>query len=133
MKKLILIAGLMIPLAAMGQRSIDRLFDRYAGRDGFTTITLTGDLLKLAANFGDEDDRDINARITGIRILTEDDETRGTVNFLDIISRDLDDKDYEEFMSGPGSLLKDVEHGKKARHIHQHRCPGCDNDKELLH
>ena len=31
-----------------GQKSIDDLFEKYAGRDGFTTVTLNGNLLKLA-------------------------------------------------------------------------------------
>lgn len=46
MKRLLLFAALMITLtAASGQKSIDLLFDKYAGRDGFTTVTINGGLL----------------------------------------------------------------------------------------
>jgi hypothetical protein len=100
MKKILFFAAVMMPLIVTGQRSIDRLFEKYAGRDGFTTFTISGDLLNLAASFEDnDDDKSIRARITEVRILTQDDKDGEGVNFLDFIGRDLEVKDYEEFMS----------------------------------
>jgi len=39
-----------------GQKSIDNLFDRYAGKDGFTTVTINGNLLKWARHLADNDE-----------------------------------------------------------------------------
>lgn len=86
-------------IVASGQKSIDKLFDKYSGRDGFTTVNISGNLLNFAASMDDEDDDDnINARITGIRVLTQNDKSMEVENFLDAIKRDLNFNDYEEFM-----------------------------------
>ncbi len=46
MKKLSLFIVLTITATmTYGQKSIDDLFDRYAGKDGFTTVTLNGRFL----------------------------------------------------------------------------------------
>ena len=57
-----------------GQKSIDDLFEKYAGRDGFTTVTLNGNLLKLAHCLGGNDDENsLPACITEIRVLAQED------------------------------------------------------------
>lgn len=84
-----------------GQKSIDSLFEKYAGSDGFTTVTINGNLLKFAKWFGDDADHDDNSipnGLTEIRILSQDDKTIKTENFYDMVIRDIDLKSYEEFM-----------------------------------
>lgn len=100
MKKLLFFAALIVPLCtASGQRSIDRLFDKYSGADGFTTVTIGGSLLNFATSIeNDNDEKSIKARITEVRILAQDDKAIRVVNFLDFIGRDIDLNDYEEFM-----------------------------------
>jgi hypothetical protein len=86
--------------AAYGQRSIDRLFERYANNDGFVSLTISGNLLNLLKS--DENDRDDNHwpdKITEIRILVQDEENKGNENFFDLARRDLDSREYEEFMT----------------------------------
>ena len=57
MKKLLLFIVFTITATFVyGQKSIDDLFDKYAGKDGFTTVTINGNLLKLAHCLGDNDD-----------------------------------------------------------------------------
>ena len=59
MKKLLLFAVLSITFTFVyGQKSIDALFDKYAGKDGFTTVTINGSLLKLARCFDSSADHD---------------------------------------------------------------------------
>ena len=98
------ILGILVVSALMGvaygQRSIDRLFERYANNDGFVSFTISGNLLNLLKS--DENDRDDNHwpdKITEIRILVQDEENRGNENFFDLARRDLDLRDYEEFMT----------------------------------
>jgi len=103
MKKLFLLSVLMLTLTVVyGQRSIDNLFEKYAGKEGFVSVTLSGDLLKLASCFDDElNEKSIPANITQIRILAQDNEnqTQNNDNFYDLVIKGIKVGDYEEFMS----------------------------------
>ena len=84
------------------QKSIDALFDKYGGKDGFTTVTINGNILKLAAKLDDNKEKDASTmpkNLSLIRILAQDDEKVKTDNFYDNVIKDLDLKQYEEFMS----------------------------------
>jgi hypothetical protein len=100
MKRLLLFIVLTITATlAYGQKSIDELFDRYAGKDGFTTVTINGNLLKLAHCFADNDDENaIPAHISEIRILTQDNDSMKVENFYNAVIKDIDLKNYDEFM-----------------------------------
>lgn len=101
MKKIVISASLLICISCVnGQRSIDRLFEKYADREGFTCITVNGNLLNIEASFEDDDndDRNIKAKITEVRILAQKEHHFDAGNFHDIVMRDLDLDDYEEFM-----------------------------------
>ena len=55
------------------QDPVNDLFERYAGKDGFTTVHLTGDLLKLAAKIDPEDkDMEFVSRLTEIKVLAQE-------------------------------------------------------------
>ncbi len=100
MKRLLWILTLSTSLSVVnGQKSIDALFNRYAGRDGFVTITISGNLLKLAALLDDDKkDNSLPGNITEIRILAQEDEEMKVDNFYDEIIKDINILDYEEFM-----------------------------------
>lgn len=103
MKNVLLLTVLIfITFALSAQKSVDRLFEKYSGKDGFTTIDISGDLLNLAATLEDEDNNDssdeIKAKITGIRILTQKEDFLAGENFIDAIKKDVAFNDYEEFM-----------------------------------
>jgi hypothetical protein len=84
---------------AWGQKSIDDLFEKYAGKDGFTTVTINGNLLKLAHCFGDkEEENSIPKNITEIRVLAQEDSNLKVGNFYNLVINDIDLKNYEEFM-----------------------------------
>jgi len=100
MKKLFVIFALLITgTIVYGQRSIDELFDKYAGKDGFTTVTINGGLLKLAHLFGDDDDDfSMPSHVTEIRILTQEDKSMSVDNFYKMVINDIDLNKYDEFM-----------------------------------
>ena len=93
-------------------RSVDRVFDKYAGQDGFTSVYISKYMFSMFAQLDDvEDDdlaemQDIFGKLDGIRILAvEDDNAIGEgVNFYDEIMKDLDRDNYEELM-----VVKDSE------------------------
>ena len=98
------IIGILVLTASMGvvhgQKSIDRLFERYSENDGFVTFTISGNLLNLLKSDDNEwNDNHWPDKITEIRILVQDDENRVIENFFDLARRDLDSRDYEEFMT----------------------------------
>jgi hypothetical protein len=83
-----------------GQKSIDALFEKYAGKDGFTTVTINGSLLKLT-RFLDTNavhDDKLPAGLTEIRILSQEDKSLNVGNFYDMVIKDIDLTAYEEFM-----------------------------------
>jgi hypothetical protein len=102
MKRLLLLAILTVTFTfSYGQKSIDALFDKYAGKEGFTTVTIDGNLLKLFKCFdkdNDNDDSSIPASVTEIRILSQEDKSLKVENFYDIVIKEIDINSYDEFM-----------------------------------
>jgi hypothetical protein len=98
MKKMTLFLALLLAATfTYGQKSIDALFEKYAGKNGFTTVTINGNLLKMAMD--DDDDDSMPADITEIRILAQDDDDNNEIeNFYDMVIKDIDLNLYEEFM-----------------------------------
>jgi len=79
MKKSILLSLIvLVPLLAIGQNSVvDKLFKKYGGQDGFTTITINQGLLKMISQL-DENDEDMQALagIKTIKILAVEDDAK---------------------------------------------------------
>jgi hypothetical protein len=77
MKRALLTLVLLIPLWVMAQDNspIDKLFNKYANKDGFTTVNISGKLLSLANSFADkkEDEIEMLNKISGIRVLSAND------------------------------------------------------------
>jgi len=80
---------------------VNSLFEKYAGKDGFTTVYLTGDLLKLAAKMDAEDkDMEFLSRITEIKVLAQEGEEGQSsgLNFHSEIWPSLDKSAYKELL-----------------------------------
>jgi len=114
MKKLLFIIC-FIGVSAMGfaqNKSIDRVFDKYAGKDGFTTVYISKYMFSMFSNLEGVEDEDIKevqdvfGKLTGIKILAVDDPSvlGEGVNFYDEIMKDLPKDRYEELM-----VVKDSE------------------------
>jgi len=100
MKKLLFFTILTVLAAVVySQKSIDALFDKYAGKDGFVTVTINGNLLKLLSdNEDDTNDNSLPANVTEIRILVQEDENIEAANFYDLVIKGINLENYEEFM-----------------------------------
>ena len=100
MKKVLLFVALAVIVNLVsGQKSIDNLFEKYSGRDGFVTLTINGDLLKLLSFSSTEENEDPKpSNITQIRILAQDDNNLKVENFYDMVISDINLQSYEEFM-----------------------------------
>lgn len=85
---------------AYGQKSIDALFKKYADTDGFVTVSVNGNLLKLAEALDHDKDHDrLPGEINEIRILAQENDSMKIDNFYNFVIKDLNLSDYEEFMS----------------------------------
>jgi len=78
--KRIVLGGMLIifALSAFGQKSaVDKVFDKYSGKDGYTTVYISSYMFNLLSSI-DSDDPDYNefkkatSGISSIKILTQD-------------------------------------------------------------
>ncbi|MFH0760863.1 MAG: DUF4252 domain-containing protein [Bacteroidota bacterium] len=101
MKKIItLLLIALFPVLAIAQNSaVDKIFKKYENRDGFTVVTISKGLLKMAADIDQEDQESTEflSRINSIKILATEDES--DVNLYDEVLSSLDKSDYEELMT----------------------------------
>ena len=105
MKKLAMIIALLLPFAAFAQKSpVDKIFEKYANREGFTTVNISGKLLNFAGKIdtsGKNATGEILNKLTGIRILTvEDDELNKNLDFFKELKDEnfFKDNSYEVLM-----------------------------------
>ena len=74
-RKIVCIVMLSFPLLLRAQSGpVESLFDKYNGKEGYTTVVLTKSMFELFAavsdDKNDQDFREITKRLTGIRILS---------------------------------------------------------------
>lgn len=106
MKKLLIILIFLIPLLGIAQDKnspIDKLFSKYANKDGFTTVNISGKLLNFASNLDESNSKEaaMLEKITGIRILSvEDKELNKGLNFYKELEADgfFKNNNYESLM-----------------------------------
>ena len=102
MKKLAFLIILLIPLMGMAQKSpIDKLFEKYANKDGLTTVNISGALLGFASKIDSGPESDLLADLDGVRILAvDDDQLNKDLDFYKELESDgfFKDHDYEVLM-----------------------------------
>jgi hypothetical protein len=105
MKKVVLfILVVAFPAFIMAQNSaVDKLFAKYKGKQGVTTVSISPELFQMVNAMGIEEleDQDFPMdKIASIKILTiEDEEGYEGVNFYNEIKKDLDVSDFAEVMT----------------------------------
>jgi hypothetical protein len=103
MKKIVFfLSFILLSFATMAQKdAVDALFDKYAGKDGFTTVIISSKMFSLFQDLDVEDDEfnDMMSSLKSIRILASDETlTDLNINFYDEVMKDLNEDDYEELM-----------------------------------
>jgi len=104
MKKLVLIISLsIISLTLFSQKSpVDEIFDRYSGKEGFTSVYISSRMFSLLARIDseDEDFQNLVTRIKGIRILSIDSTMNvSRLNFASELLPKLNRSGFEELMT----------------------------------
>jgi len=103
MKKLSLIAiTVLIPLISMAQNAaIEKLFDKYQGNDGFTTVLVTQDAFKMISSMESAEGELDNplSKIKSVRVLAQEEEVDiEGLNFYDELKKDMDFDQYVELV-----------------------------------
>ena len=105
MKKVVLfILVVAFPAFLMAQNSaVDKLFAKYKGQKGVTTVSVSPELFQMVNAMGieelEEQDFPLD-KIVSVKILTiEDDEGYEDVNFYNEIKKDLDVSDFTEVLT----------------------------------
>jgi hypothetical protein len=91
----------VVPLFAVAQGSpADKLFEKYSGREGYTSVYISRYMFSLFSGMETKDKEidNILGKLTGIRILASEDATSAGVNFFAEIMKDLPRGEYEELM-----------------------------------
>ncbi|MGY6648617.1 DUF4252 domain-containing protein [Wenyingzhuangia sp. IMCC45574] len=80
-------------------KSFDKIFEKYADQDGFTTVNVSGDMIQAFSD--DKDIKDLN--IGNIKVLTvEDDKLNNGVNFYKEVVSKLSLKKYDKLINVEG-------------------------------
>ena len=101
---LLLVLAVAFPAFLVAQNSaVDKLFKKYSGKEGVTTVSISPELFQMVNAMGIEEIEDAEIpfdKIASVKILTiEDDSLYQGVNFYTEISKDLDVDNFEEVMT----------------------------------
>ena len=103
MKKIaLLLTVLVLPLMLTAQKTpIDKLFDKYYGKEGFTTVLVNEDMFEVISNMEEAkgEHENVLGNIKRVRVIAQDDEFEETeaVNFMEEV-KGMEFDDYK-----PGS------------------------------
>ena len=89
---------MVISVAACGQRSVDRLFDSYSGKDNFYTMHLSGNLLRFVVSSDNDNEEGLPQEVTEFRLIAQKDDQEKVTDFYNMVMKNLDTEGYEEFM-----------------------------------
>ena len=102
MKKMIIaVTAILFPVLLHAQSPLDRLFNKYNGHDGYTTVTINQSMFDLFASVSDDkqdaDFKDITGKLTCIKILTC--EGKLCDDLYREVTRFLSAPEYQELMN----------------------------------
>lgn len=72
MRKILLLFAALLPILACGQqRGFTAFYNQYSGREGFTTVEITGDMIRMMGNMIVEkgSDADLSRMLNGIKSI----------------------------------------------------------------
>lgn len=94
-------AVMLISVSSMGQKNgIDSFFARYEGRDGFTTVDISGNLFKLLADTSEDPElKEVDLDVSSVRVLSVNKEYNSeSINFFEELRNTIERGGYEELM-----------------------------------
>jgi hypothetical protein len=102
MKKLVFgFVVIVLSIHVSAQDPVQDVFNRYAGKEGFTTVNITGEMLKMLFEIdkGCNHRHDHSTRINEIRILAQEEGFETDVDFHELIYDKINRNEYKELMT----------------------------------
>jgi hypothetical protein len=100
--KILTICLMFIPWIAFSQSPVDKLFDKYSGKEGFTTVYITQYMFGMFKNLNTSDKEfdDLVKNLKSIRILSVEDKKAipANTNFFKEVMKELPMDQYKELM-----------------------------------
>ncbi|MBN2214247.1 MAG: DUF4252 domain-containing protein [Bacteroidales bacterium] len=89
-------------MAVNAQSPADRLFERYAGKEGYTTVFISKYMFDLFNSVESDkpetqEMQEVISKLTGIKILTSEEPDK-SINFLKEIKKEISSDGYKELM-----------------------------------
>lgn len=101
------IALLMLPQSIFAQSDFNKLYDKYAGQDGFTSINISSEMFRFLGSLDMNDSsgdakqaQNVMQQLEGLKMLVyEKPEGKAGIDFLEEINSSLSLKNYTELMT----------------------------------
>ncbi len=104
--KMSIILALLIPFMASAQTTIDKLYERYSGQPGFTSINISPMMFGMlsAMDMGDsskdaKEAQDVMQQLTGLKMLVFEPEKGQISDFVNEVKALVPSSDYAEMMT----------------------------------
>lgn len=101
MKKLMFgTIAIVFSITAFAQDPVNDVFNQYAGKEGFTTVNISGELFKMLMDMQPDSihRKKMTTEINEIKILAQDDKEKSDVDFHELIYNKLNKKDFKELL-----------------------------------
>jgi len=110
MKKTILITALfllaLMPAMLQAQTAIDKLYDKYAGQEGFTSINISPGMFQMLGNLdtddsteGVKDAQNVMEQLKSLKMLVYEPKEGQKFDFMSEVKKTVKLGDYEELMA----------------------------------
>lgn len=100
---LLLTAFIALSFNLHAQSALDKIFDKYNGSAGFTSVTMNSTMFEIISRMDDSEEgkefRTAVSKIESIRILAMDSVSNGSVNLYQIVMKALPSNEYKELMT----------------------------------
>ncbi|MBC8320102.1 MAG: DUF4252 domain-containing protein [Bacteroidetes bacterium] len=105
--KIIVITMMVLPVSLFAQSDFNKLYEKYAGQDGFTCINISPDMFKFLSSIDMNDSssdakqaQNVMQQLEGLKMLVyEKSKGKSDFDFFKEINKSLSLKNYTELMS----------------------------------
>ena len=103
--KLIAVIVFLMPALLQAQTAIDKLYEKYAGKKGFTSINISPEMFKMLASLESGEDaqntqeEQMLSQLSGLKMLIYEPGDGPKVDFISDIKATVPVKEYTEMMS----------------------------------
>jgi hypothetical protein len=100
MKNLVLgFAVIVLSIHASAQDAVNDVFSQFEGKEGFTTVNISGELLNMMVEKDKGHQNDLSAQLNEIKILAQEEGFGSGVNFHELIYDKINRNEYKELLT----------------------------------